>query len=523
MIISKKLSLLLVGLLYIGSVSSQVSDNWFNEDRQTNEVYGVSSDKLYQSLPADNQGNTVVVAVIDGGTDVNHPDLKDHVWVNPGEIAGNGIDDDNNGYVDDINGWNFIGGPSGEVGYDTFEATRIYAKYHDQFDGKSTSGLSSQQLDERKVYERSKDVVEKGILEGKMGLNSFSKIKKQMDELKHEIDAGAITVENIGDYKPDDESMSKMIFAISLALKDGATFDELYREIDETYKYYYGMVYYQYNTEYESRKIVGDNYDDYSEKHYGNNNVTGPEAMHGTHVAGIIGAVRNNDIGIKGVASNVKLMIVRAVPDGDERDKDVANAIRYAVDNGAKVINMSFGKSFSPGKSYVDEAVRYAVAKNVVLVHAAGNDASNNDKVTNYPNPWYKDSGTREPAWIEVGAIAASGQAASFTNYGPKTVDVFAPGVKIYSTAPDGGYVDQNGTSMASPMVAGIAAMLRSYFPSLSAVQVRQIIMDSAVPLKYKTKRPGSQKKKTRFKKLCATGGLANAYEAYQLALQLTR
>ena len=144
---------------------------------------------------------------------------------------------------------------------------------------------------------------------------------------------------------------------------------------------------YAYNPDYDSRKlIVKDNYADSNERFYGNNDVEGPDALHGTHVAGIVGAVVGNEIGSDGIARNVKLMSVRAVPDGDERDKDVANAIRYAVDNGATIINMSFGKGYSWDKKAVDEAVKYAAKHDVLLVHAAGNSGQNNDKTDNFPN-----------------------------------------------------------------------------------------------------------------------------------------
>jgi len=324
--------------------------------------------------------------------------------------------------------------------------------------------------------------------------------------------------EDVMKYKTTDEEFNKLKSGIASAMTSGVTFDQIYSEIVEAYNHYYGQVNYQYNPDFDPRDIVGDNYDDYSEKNYGSSNVTGPEATHGTHVAGIIGADRTNDIGIKGVASNVKLMIVRVVPDGDERDKDVANAIRYAADNGDSIINMSFGKSFSPGKKYVEEAIKYAASKDVLMVHGAGNDGANIDKVHNFPYPVYETTGLREPAWIEVGAISSSGDVAAFSNYGAKTVDVLAPGVKIFSTMPGGEYGNQNGTSMASPVVAGIAAIIRGYYPALKAAQVRQVIIDSSIKLTTKTILPGSKKKKVKYSKLCVSSGIVNAYRAIKVA-----
>jgi subtilisin family serine protease len=277
------------------------------------------------------------------------------------------------------------------------------------------------------------------------------------------------------------------------------------------------------NPSYDPRAIVGDNYENPGERIYGNNNVVGPDAMHGTGVAGIIGALRDNGTGVEGIASSVKLMIVRTVPDGDERDKDVANAIRYAVDNGAQIINMSFGKSFSPYKGVVDEAVRYADQKGVLLVHAAGNDAANLDTEPNFPNRTYL-SGGMATNWIEVGASGwrgTEGLAAEYSNYGKTQVDLFAPGSDVKSTAPGNQYEAHSGTSFAAPVVSGIAALIMSYYPALTAAEVRKVIMESATPLKaLMVSKPGSDST-TRFGELSVSGAIINAYNALKLAAQL--
>jgi subtilisin family serine protease len=498
------------------TTAQDASQNWFNSDPDKDHFAGVSTDLAYEKLLNEKVGNVVIVAVIDGGTDTEHPDLRDHIWINPGETAGNGIDDDNNGYVDDIHGWNFIGGATDDVRYENLEATRIYKKYKPVFDNKNhTPGSDEKAL--KKTYQEAKEKVEKELKEAKSGLEVYSKLKKQLDELKAAMGTEEFTADEVNDFKTADEEFNKLKTGIAGAMKNGVSFNEIYDEVEEGYNHFNSQVRYQLNPEYDARKIVGDNPEDYSQKIYGNNHVKGPEAMHGTHVAGIIAAVRNNNEGMNGVADKVSIMVLRVVPDGDERDKDIANAIRYAADNGAKVINMSFGKPFSPGKKYVDEAVKYAASKDVLMVHGAGNEAQNIDKKKNYPNPLYADKSGREPAWIEVGAMSSSGDAANFSNYGKKQVDVFAPGVSIYSTIPDGKYKNLDGTSMASPVVAGIATLLRSYYPQLTAVQVRKIIMDSAIKVPFKTKRPGS-KKKVKYSSLAATGGFANAYRALKMA-----
>ncbi|MBL0342520.1 MAG: S8 family peptidase [Bacteroidetes bacterium] len=500
---------------------SQLSKNWYNEDPDKDRFAGVSSDVTYESLLKDRKSTTVIVAVIDGGTEVDHPDLADNIWVNEDEIADNGIDDDKNGYVDDVHGWNFIGGKNGDVGPDNVESTRIYKKYKPLFEGKSTSGLTAEQKLQYALYKKAKASMEKDLKQAQEGLKSYEPFKKQLDDLKLAMGKENFTGEDVEKYQTTDKDMQKLLPSIVSAMKGGVTFEEIYKPFNDGYKQFYSQVNYHLNPEFESRQIVGDNYEDYTNKYYGNNQLEGPDGDHGTHVAGIIGAIRNNNIGMKGIANDVKIMVVRVVPDGDERDKDVANAIRYAADNGAKVINMSFGKNFSPSRKYVEEAIKYAADKDVVMVHGAGNDGANLDKGGNFPTPYYEATNKRETAWIEVGAISSSGDVAYFSNYGAKTVDVLAPGVSIYSTVPDGKYDFHDGTSMAAPVVAGMAAMIRSYFPSLSASQVRTIIMNSSIKMPIKTKKPGS-KKKVKYTKLCVSGGIVNAYRAVKVAEEVS-
>jgi subtilisin family serine protease len=275
----------------------------------------------------------------------------------------------------------------------------------------------------------------------------------------------------------------------------------------------------------EYRKdIVKDNEADINDRYYGNNDVMASTPYHGTHVAGIIAAARNNKIGMDGIADNVKVMMIRAVPDGDEHDKDIALAIRYAVDNGAKVVNMSFGKDFSPGKKWIDDAVQYAASKGVLLVHAAGNDGKDIDSADNFPNANLLSTKTRASNWITVGASGddkAGGLTASFSNYGKNEVDVFAPGVKIYSTIPGGNtYGNAQGTSMASPVVAGTAAFLLSYFPDLTAEQLKYVIEKSTQAPVENVRKPGSDDL-VSLGAISKTGGVINAYEAAKIASTL--
>jgi len=502
--------------------------NWFNLDCKKDKIYGVGTERTYKELIKDRKGKTIIVAVIDGGTDVKHEDLKNVIWVNSKEIPDNGIDDDKNGYIDDINGWNFIGGKDGKnVGSDNLEVTRVYAKLKSKYDHSDTSILSDKEKLEYHKYQMAKQEFYEGKQESTLYSELYSSLAKGIESLRKSIDKSGITMIDVKGYLPQNrgEIMAQKViednFAKNLKPTDTIPFTAFVSSLNDAVIHFEKQTKYSYNVDLDTRKIVGDNYEDVTEKYYGNKNVIGPNAGHGTHVAGIIAAERNNHIGIDGVAQNVKIMVIRVVPDGDERDKDVANAIMYAVNNGATVINMSFGKAFSYNKQVVDNAVKYAISKDVLLVHAAGNDSKNNDTMDNFPMPYFEGSKERLTNWIEVGASSyTKGKelVATFSNYGKNSVDVFAPGVAIYSTIPDSKYAEYDGTSMASPVTAGVAALIRSYYPQLKASQVREIIMKSATRIHKKVYIPGQSKRKIKLKNLCASGGIVNAYEAMKLA-----
>ncbi len=521
--------------------------DWYHKDAGSSEYQGIGTDKVYKELLKDRASSTVIVAVIDSGVDHEHEDLATNMWVNPGEIPDNGIDDDKNGYIDDIHGWNFLGGKDGRsVNDETLEVARLYKKYNYKYKNADPSKLSKDQKKEYELYLKVKKTLENGR-------ESAEKNIKRMEESKGSVINGIkavadalgdkpITKENVMALETDDTAAAFGKNVLSRNLEDTDSFesaDSLVAMISEQFQggfdYYNGQLDFNYNPDFESRGIVGDNYDDPYEKGYGNNDYEGPDALHGTHVAGIIGAIRNNDVGMDGVATNVQIMTIRAVPNGDERDKDVANAIRYAVDNGASVINMSFGKGFSWNKQVVDEAVHYARENDVLLVHAAGNDGLSNDtshenKAGNFPNDKYEKGfgfwfwKKKEcDTWIEVGALShktGDESVASFSNYGSQNVDIFAPGQEIYSTLPDNEYRYLQGTSMASPVVAGVAALLRSYFPTLKAKQVKEIIMNSSDKLMMDVKLPGDGEKMVPFKSLSVSGGTINVYKAVQLAMK---
>ncbi len=501
-------------------------ENWFNLDPTTDKVYGVSTEKAYSELLKGKTPKPVIVAVIDGGVDVNHEDLKDVIWTNPKEIVGNGIDDDKNGYIDDVHGWNFIGGKDSSVHYDNLEVTRLYRSLKAKFDKADTTRLSAADQKEFDRFRKIREEYEKESQEAQGNYFGYKMLQDALINMKKKIGKDEVTVADIQGYKATDPVVEQAKQITEGAMSKGMTFNQLLGELDEAVKYFQTKALYHTNVDYDPRPTVGDNYADANERKYGNNDVTGPSAEHGTHVAGIIAAMRDNNLGMKGVANaNVaKILVVRTVPDGDERDKDVANSIRYAVDNGAKVINMSFGKSYSWNKQVVDDAIKYAASKDVLLVHAAGNDHQNNDQEHNYPND--EDASAKEYVnnWVEVGASSwepAEKGLGSFSNYGKKSVDVFAPGVAIYSTVPGSKYENNNGTSMASPVVAGVAALIRAYYPKLTAPQVKQILMKSVVPYPGKVLVPGSENEQVSLSDISQTGGIVNAYEALKMAQKM--
>jgi len=524
--------------------TTAVPKDWFLRDPETDKLQGLGVEKAYSTLLKDKPSRTIIVAVIDTGVDFNHEDLKDVMWVNEKEVAGNGVDDDHNGFIDDIYGWNFIGGKTGNVKQDTYELTREYLRLkpkYETFDEKKVNKKNKAEYDYwlsiKEKYTKSKTESETNYKSCTEQLNQYKAFYKNLSEsitlLKETYHLTKLSPQVIDTIKSADPRIRFAKYIVNVIYKNEeanaepeAVADELKMVIEhngEVCDSYKTAMEYGYNLDFNSREIVGDNYSVLDEKGYGNSDVKGTGPVHGTHVAGIIAANRKNSTGMKGIADNVRIMALRAVPNGDERDKDIANAIIYAVDNGARIVNMSFGKNYSPQKEYVDKAVKYAESKGVLLVHGAGNENNDNDKVPSYPNRFYKD-GKEAQNWIEVGASSWGENntlVADFSNYGKTTVDFFAPGVKIYSTTPANTYKDLDGTSMACPATAGVAAMLMSYFPELTVKQIRDIMRQSSRKFdNLNVQKPGSTEE-VKFNELTISGGLLNAYEAVKFAMSI--
>ena len=483
------------------SFDNSIKSNWQNLDLATDSVPGMSVDRAYDELLNGLKPKKVIVAVIDSGVDIDHEDLDGLIWKNLNEIPNNKIDDDRNGYIDDVFGWNFLGDSYNE----TLEMSRLVR------DNKIN----------HPQYENAKTTVLEKLSEAKENLKLYSPIldnyKIANNIITNYLEKDSYLIDEIKDLESEDEFVIKAKEFILYA----DSFDLNLNVLEELVNEYYDFVNYYYNVEFNGRDIVGDDIYDFSDQDYGNPNVmhSRDSESHGTHVSGIIAANRNNNIGMKGINNSVKIMPIRAVPNGDEYDKDISLAIRYAVDNGAQIINMSFGKSFSSNPEWVYEAIKYAEKNNVLIVHAAGNDDKDLDKMDdkNFPND-HKYELEFANNYISVGASTISyneGLVAYFSNYGQKNVDIYAPGYQIYSLLPGNKYDFKNGTSMAAPAVSGVASLILSYFPKTSAKKLKKIILESGFEFNFNVEHDG---KEISFDNLSRTGKVINAYNALLMA-----
>ena len=528
------------GTLLQKSLMDAAPSNWFNLS-PIDGAEGMRTEETYVSfgLPISEE---IIVAVIDSGVDVNHEDLQGKIWINSKEVSNDGIDNDGNGYTDDVFGWNFIGGkdgmakivedasvgngkrlikgkPEAQVDADTLEVTRELVRMKKLKASVESLGeeLTPAQAE---YYAMLKKEVDDNVANATQVVASYTARKelyKKSEAILKAAGVSVISIESVQAVNSTDAAVVQAKADMLKLLTNGLTEARINRVLDA----YTSQVEFNYNESFNPRTIVGDDYSNQTEKGYGNNDVIGPDSSHGTHVSGSIAANRDNNIGIKGVATNVKIMAVRVVPNGDERDKDVANGIRYAVDNGARIINMSFGKAFSPYKKVVDDAVRYAQSKGVLLVHAAGNSNQNNDTAPNFPNRKDLANKTEFTNWLEIGASGFEkglNLPAEFSNYGKKSVDLFAPGVDILSTTPDNKYDTYSGTSMASPSTAGALALALSYNPSLNAEELRALILDTSRRYpKLQVNLPGTETP-VLFSSLSLTGTIVDVYEAVKAA-----
>lgn len=502
---------------------------WSATDLATDTIPGMSVDKAYAELIPNLKGINVIVAVIDSGIDIEHEDLKNVIWINRGEIPNNGIDDDKNGFIDDVHGWNFLGDIVGE----NLEFTRIVRRYDGKFNGKDVAEISEVDMETFVLYQKAKAEQNKNYDETEANRDRYTQMLKQVTDANNQISKKLgkedYTAEELAAIIDPDDDEQKNIAVLTQMLSYGGSIPEFMVRLNGGIDYYDGRMKNHFNMDTDFRGVLNDNPYDITDTSYGNNDVDGPnpkkeDALHGTHVAGIIAAQRGNGIGMDGVAQNVEIMVVRAVPDGDEYDKDVALAIRYAVDNGAKVINTSFGKGYSQNPEWVWDAIKYAGKKDVLIVNAAGNDGVDLDITTSYPNDQNGTGAEMSDNFITIGALNykyGKEMVATFSNYGATSVDLFSPGVKIWSTTPLDTYEYLQGTSMASPNVAGVAAMIRSYYPKLSAKQVKQVLMESGLHTSIPVIVGGEESNIQPFDAISKSGNTANLYNALIMASKM--
>lgn len=500
--------------LKVTELTDEERKNWGHADLLTDTIPGMSVDKAYREIIGNKKGKTVVVAVVDSGMDLEHEDLDGVLWTNKDEKAGNGIDDDGNGYIDDIHGYNFLGSSYNEQ----LEYARILRLGigSEEYQAKAKAKLDSEypeMVQNQQRYEQILQVVS----------NADESIKKHLGKDNY-------TKEEVSAIKTEDQTLSQQVSVILQMYTYAESIPEIKEELKEGIQYFSEQVNYNLNVAFEGRKEVGDDPYELNDVGYGDGNPNNRviDEAHGTHVAGIIAAERNNGYGVNGVANNVRLMSIRAVPNGDEYDKDVALAIRYAVDNGASIINCSFGKSFSPNAEWVYDALKYAASRDVLIVHAAGNDGLDldNPENSNFPND-HKGSGAEiVDNVITVGSLNntyGSEMVSGFSNYGKNNVDVFAPGGGIYSTIPKSDYKYEGGTSMAAPGVSGIAALIRSQYPKLSAPEVKKILMDSGLSSTASVIVAGDSDNTKPFNELSKSGRMVNAYNALIMASKVAQ
>lgn len=502
---------------------------WWHKDLEQDKIPGISLEKAYLQLLNDKEGEPVIVAVLDTKLDIHHEDLKEQIWVNEDEVPDNGIDDDQNGYIDDVNGWNFMGSKTGEdVVTQKLEPARIVVAYRNYFGDDFSDTLSIEKKKAFKEYSRAIKIVDKEVVRLDKFIKTVDSLNaiyyKARDTITYFTSNENYTLDTVDSLRTTYPEMEKYFNILSLALEYGLTDQDL---IDQ--KNYLTGQKKGFDVNFNGRKILEDDPNDLTDVNYGNNKVKNNKLafQHATPVAGLLAAQRNNNLGLNGISDYIKIMPVVMVAEGDEHDKEVALGIKYAVENGAQIINMSWGKYQSLHLDWVRDAFKYAAENNVLLVAAAGNAEKNIDLEPKYPNDEI-DGAEFVDNYILAGGLTHrydSTMVSSFSNYGKKAVDIFAPASDIYTLAVNNEYDSDSGTSFASPLVSGTAAILKSYFPNLTAVQLKEIILKSGTEIDLMVKRPGDEENAPLipFSSLSKTGRILNVYNALRMAEEVSK
>jgi len=496
------------------SFNKEAINSWHFKDIVLDTIPGTSLEKTYDSILKNKKGKEIIVAVIDMPIDIKHKNLKDNIWINKDEIPNNDIDDDDNGYIDDINGWNFIGNSNGKINrFVNYEVTRILKNSNIEAKDYAPLAYLKNRYEER--YTKA--------LEDTSYINMVSNSKTENENiiLKY-LGNKALNSKNIDSLKkahPNDTILQTAITVTNNFIKYGFTEDYIsdYKiKAEERISKLLSL-------NYDERKIIGDDSEKIEDKDYGNNNVSQDSKFlsHGTPISGLIIAKSINEEDSIEIVDHIKIMPLCISSYGNEHDKDIALAIRYAVNNGAKVINMSIGKEFSLHKNWVFDAFKYAEQHDVLIVSGAGNSKYDLNIYNHYyPNDNINNEREVSDNFIKIGATTYHVNEKLFwkySNYGNIDVDVFAPGYRIYSTVPtEKKYkLQSGGTSLSCAITSNIAALIRSYYPNLSASQVKHILMDSGVEYTFNVKIGDTL---LPFKTLSKSGKVVNAYNALIMA-----
>ncbi|MCE2732501.1 MAG: S8 family serine peptidase [Flammeovirgaceae bacterium] len=501
--------------------NNDLLQDWWLSDTETDGVAGVGFYKILKNLKPNTFSGKMIIAVLDTGTDTSHHTINPYLYVNTKEITGNGKDDDNNGYIDDRHGWNFLGGPTGNLIHDTPEVVREYVRLSKKSKNPSNSLSNKEWAYFREVsekYERDKNGNKKKLEEYRQAHVQYQQITGTLNTckriLERELSGKNLSYRGIKELMPKTDS-AQFAKAVLMQIMEATDTTLLIQETQNELKQAeedlgnlvrdYSIAVSLYDTTWRPRQIIGDT-ENNEEKFYGNADVRDPTG-HGTSVAGIM-ALLLQKLNEQGHRVPIKILPVRIVPSaGDERDKDIANGIVYAVNQGAKIINLSFGKYYSPYPEVVQQAILYGTEKDVLFVHAAGNEGINIDSRSHFPLPPKQNL---ETAWIEVGASGPTLNetlAASFSNYGKKTVDLYAPGVDLYCPTLQNKFGYSQGTSLAAPVVSICAALLWSYNTKFKALDVKDKLISNTKKYKTQVYIP-KLKKHVPFNELSKSGGI---------------